>query len=372
MQYSKFVCTASFKKAAAFTLIELMVVMGIMALLGGMLFVMIGEGDAHNDKLEMELLISRIGSGLDQYETLNGSVALPTGERADPTSGTWYPGDTKGSWEKQALWWRLGTSMSKEQIADAKAYAKDQDIVADPYQNGGYWAKKYPALSGWERVKHRQAAMNAVIDDDADFYKGRYTGSWASVSAEAISYGSTGDISGPSDNNLSNRGKIKAKVLRMRAKIARDLAVRAWQTNEILERGEIGETFLQDDVIIDIWGNPLIYVAHSTIGVPYAYPWNHNTGGLIKIGAEPEGRAEIADRNQDGQVDDLDWSVAPSENEKHDWNKDGDMNEQDWSNILYNARPGKGRNFYVASAGEDGLFDCIRPSADNADNIESE
>ena len=40
-----------------------------------------------------------------------------------------------------------------------------------------------------------------------------------------------------------------------------------------------------------------------------------------------------------------------------------------WESILYNSRKGNMRGFYLASAGEDGLFDCLFSDDVNDDNI---
>ncbi len=359
------------RQQQAFTLVELLVVMAIMALLGTMLFAMIGSADDKNNELETDLLISRLVAASEQFENLTGDIALPTGDRTDPLSGSWYPSSNTGTWENQQLWWRFSTEMTDADRTAAEANALTEDIKADPYQSESYLKNKYPTLSGWQRIAKKEEALDVVSDAEADDYKGTHAGSWGTVTnATALANGASGDVPDPYDGHFTKRGTVKRKILLMRGAIARDIGMRKYQTMPILEVNDIGKDFLEDDTVKDLWGNPLIYIAHSTRGVKYVKPWRWGCNALA-IGANPGGRIEVDDRNQDGVANDKDWIVEPTVNKKGDWDESGAIDSDDWDNMLYNARPSNGRGVYIASAGEDGLFDCRRTQPVNEDNIEN-
>ena len=356
----------------AFTLVELLVVMAIIALLASMLLAVTGGADDKNSELETRLLMSQLVAGCEQFKNLTGDIPLPTGKRTNPISGSWYPTTHTGSWEKQALWWRLSTAMSDTHKKDAEVYAKQQDIKADPYQSESYIAKVNAPKTGYQLIPAKEAALDTVSDAEANYHKGTYTGGWDTVTnATALANGASGDIPDPYPGHFTKRGGVKKKILAMRGAIAYDLGMRAYQTMPLLEVEDVGKEYIDEDTIKDLWGNPLIYIAHSTRGVKFVKPWTWGSEGAIPIGSPPGGRYEVDDRNQDGVVNDADWIVEPTANKKKDWTGDSVIDENDWDNMLYNARPSNGRGIYMASAGADGLFHCLRTQPENADNIEN-
>ena len=52
-----------------------------------------------------------------------------------------------------------------------------------------------------------------------------------------------------------------------------------------------------------------------------------------------------------------------------DDNGDGAVDVNDWGNRLYYALPGRGSSYFLASAGVDGMFNCLPPDPDNEDNV---
>ena len=339
-----------------FTLIELLVVMSIMVILGAMLFALVTVGDSAQQKGETQALIAKVGTAIGQFKHLTGSVPLPTGSQANPLSGTWYPGQNNGSWEKQQLWWRLSKEMTVQVRKDLRAAGKAADLIADPYQSEDYMKSQY-ASSG-ARAAAIQSILNNVDNGLMEQYVVKKTSKWLS--------GPGGDVS--SSGYLSVRGLYKSWYLNIRGTIQKDLEERKYLTMDCLDDTELGgDQFLKGFTVLDAWGNPLIYVAHSTVEVE-----GRSYGSVSyyrSIECPPSGRVHISDRNNDGIIDKADWNHAPPANELRDHNGDGSTDVDDWGSILWNARPGNGLGYYLASAGSDQLFNCLFADEVNDDNI---
>ena len=342
----------------AFTLIELLVVMAIIALLSTLLFGLISSSSDAQERSRTESLLFMISSSIDLFINETGSVPLPTGRKGDPGSGSWYPDEVDGSWEKQQLWWRVNHAMTADERTQMDAAATAADIAADPYQSKSYVFDTYPS----NRRQKSQELLNTISDEEAESYKGYYTGSdWISSEVDYPDVDSRAD--------LRVRGRVKALLLAVRGEIARDLTQRSFFTYPTLNLEDLAdESLVKDQCLLDVWGNPLIYVAYSTPEIPHRYV----KGEMKPVWSPAGGRIEMNDRNGDGEIDNLDWSIAPEASALIDHDGSGSVDEKDWANVLYYAREGNRSGFYLASAGTDGLFNCILPDEVNADNVIAE
>ena len=366
----------------AFTLIELLVVIAIIGLLAAMLLPIINAGQRASDENISKVVLQVIGTSIDEFIAETGSVPLPTGSAADPESGSWYPTDNDGSWEKQKLWWRLSHEMTVDERALMHDKGEEAHEAADQYQSTDFMKKKYGSDS---------AATSAFVSTVMPFVNSEYgvtdnffavyyrrnmgTGKWFQ--------GDSGY--GTAYNKPSTLGRYKIHYMAMKGKLAKDLAERKHLTHASLDISELPDPrFVKDDTIVDAWDNPIIYAGHSH---PKIALWNAGIGHPY-IEPPTQGRNSLTDRNGDGTIDSADWAVMPPEiNDpvdhdgngavdlavdkvfKYDRNNDGTIDERDWSSILWNAIPGRENTYFLGSAGYDGLFNVLVYESVNEDNV---
>ena len=339
----------------AFTLIELLVVLAIIMLLSSMLFVLIGSASTSGEATASNALVQTVSAAIGQFTHESGAVPLPTGSAHDPESGSWYPTANDGGWEKQQLWWRLSHKMTATERVAMRQAGADADLAADPYQSADYISGKYTSSSA--RFAASKAIFDTIDNADAEQYRIQNTSKWEYTNA-------SGDVH-TNGRYLSYRGQYKSWILNIRGSIAKDLAERQYMTYPCLELKELGdESYVRDYTIVDAWGNPLIYVAHSTAAVE-----GKKTPYGRSIEAHASGRVEIIDRNADGIMNSEDWDTPPVADLLVDHNGVDGIDQSDWGSILWNARAGNSTGFFLASAGPDGLFNCLMTDVVNEDNI---
>ncbi len=340
----------------AFTLIELLVVMAIIVLLGSMVMAFVTIGQEGSDINATRAVVYTVGTTIKQFTHETGSLPLPQGSASDPHADSWYPTELNGAWDKQQLWWRLNHKMTPQERSDMRDAGIAADKLANPYQSEAYMKALHPATS--TRYNAIKSILDSVDNTEMEQYRLKNVSGWTYTN-------SSGDIH-DNASYTSVRGKYKIWALEIRAAIAKDLAERAYMCYPCLDDEDINTAvFLQDQCVVDAWGSPLIYVARSTPAVKE----NRYNSNYQSIGALPAGRVEITDRNNDGQIDRLDWSHAPDVIDQIDHDESGAADEKDWGNILYNAFPGNGLGFFLASAGPDSLFHCLVAETQNDDNI---
>ncbi len=349
------------QKTSAFTLIELLVVMAIIALLSTLLFALAGTVGETQERTDTELTIMTTASAIDLFIADSGAVPLPTGDRSDVNSGSWYPATPDGSWEKQQLFWRVGHAMTSTEKANADSAARSADLAADPYQSLEYLEETF-GRTGLKEKKEDILSTN-VTDQEVEKYRGNMSQSLWATSA---------DVDATTWHQLSKRGYAKEAVLNIRGTLAADAEKRKYLTFDTLVASDLPDpSFIDADQILDAWGNPLIYVAHSTPAVDFKYPTGMSLrSGNRPVGKDAGGRIDMVDRNEDGLIDLEDWPIQPPKAEDQiDHNGDTTTDEVDWGNILYYARPGNARGYFLASAGEDQEFNCVMSDSVNQDNI---
>lgn len=347
------------KWSRGFTLVELLVVIAIIAALSGLVFALVVKSSDMQERTETEALLHTVASALDLFINETGSVPLPTGSASDPLSGTWYPDELDGSWERQQLWWRLNYQMTGEDREAMRNAADAADVAADPYQSKSHMYSVFPS----NRRANFQATLNTVPDDLAESYKGPYTSSsWISTDAAYP------DVK--SNNDLTVRGEVKALILGVRGDVARELAQRAFATYPCLTLADLpNKKSVRDQTLMDAWEQPIIYIAHSTKEIPYRFPRWQSESGIKPAWSPAGGRIEMSDRNGDGRINQADWDIEPEAEHLIDHNGDGDVNKKDWANVLYYAAEGNHRGYFIASAGSDMQFNCLLNDPMNEDNI---
>ncbi len=360
----------------AFTLIELLVVMAIIGILAAMILPFVTLGQRSSDENATKVVLRSVATAIEEFVNQTGAVPLPTGSAADPESGSWYPTENDGSWEKQQLWWRLNKKMDLDERAVMYDKAKAAHLAADKFQNTDHMYTTYGSDG---------AATSAFNNDIMPFVDSEYgvTDNFFAVHYRR-NLGSTSWLKGSkgygdSYKSHSGLGAYKVNYMRMKGLIAKDYAERSYLTHPCMDLGELpGPQFVQDQTIVDAWGNPLIYAAYS---YPFITPYKH-------LEAPAHGRNTLTDRNLDGTINSEDWAVMPPEIDepfdhdgdgaiipdkdkvfKYDKNGDNKIDEKDWSSILYNSIPGRENSFYLGSAGYDQMFNVLVHEAVNEDNV---
>ena len=374
----------------AFTLIELLVVMVIIGILATLILPFVGMGQDGNAKNVTRVLQTQLAVAINQFVAETGSVPLPTGSASDPLSGSWYPTTNDGAWDKQQLAWRLTHKMSMAEKIKMNDEAWAAELAVDPFQNEQHVLDTYDmsTTAGVEAVDAMMKTAIGGLPGNAyfDTYYFRLSTYWNVLSGETnVDY----EVGRNSKNplgyvKLSGRGFYKVHYMAMKGDIAGDLERRRYLTHPCLDLADLNDEFVNDQTIIDAWDNPLIYVAHSTPAYGERRYYNRNGGNYERpISAPVGGRAEITDRNRDGSINKDDWKIEPPYEDLIDNNRDqkfdaqdhidqdgnGSIDRNDWGSILWNAIPGRGSSFFLASAGPDGLFNCLPPESVNDDNI---
>ncbi len=366
---SAFVCVPF----AAFTLIELLVVMGIIVVLGSMLLSFVSMGFQGSAQSSTKALLNTVAMAVHEFTNETGAVPLPRGSKDDPESGTWYPQDDTGSWEKQQLWWRLTTPMTIQQQATLYDKGKAADLAADPFQD----VTTFKRMHGSGAAAAYKQVM-AFVGTEYGYGDAYFTANYRRTNASGGWY--KGDDGYGTYDNRSRLAWYKIQFLAIKGAIAKDLAERTFLTFPCLE---LDEAFVREQCVVDAWGNPIIYAAHSTARIPAARPWTK----YPEMEAPSFGRNALSDRNGDGAINRADWSVLPPEIAEpidhngdgavdaadtvfqFDRNADGRIDESDWGSVLWNSLPGRENSFFLASAGADGLFNALVAGTENDDNV---
>ena len=248
----------------AFTLIELLVVIAIIGILASMMLALVSSSDDANNTQETKAVMYKVAAAIDQFQLDTGAPPLPSGSKADPLSGSWYPSESDGSWEKQQLWWRLSSSMTSTAKSAMRTAADAKSLEVDPYQSDTYMKDTYKSQS--TRRSKVDEIMATISNEEADAYKGTY----ADVNWAYYNKLTNGSDSNPATNKskytgLTYRGKYKSYILASRAAIAKDLEQRKFMTYPSLDGSDLDSAFIEDQTIVDAWGQPLIYISKYTI-----------------------------------------------------------------------------------------------------------
>ena len=360
---------AKYLQKQAFTLVELLIVIAIIAALSGMILAIVASSSDANDAQETKAILYKIAAAVDQFQMDTSAPPLPSGSKSDPLSGSWYPEAVDGTWEKQQLWWRLSSKMAKAAKDEMRDAAEKKSLEVNPYQSDSYMADQY-TNQATRRAKVDEI-MATISNEVADAYKGTYADvDWAYYNLSAAGSDSRPASDKSKYYGLTYRGKYKSYILAARAAIAKDLEQRKFMTYPCLDVKDVGSEFINDQCIVDAWGQPVIYIAKSTIAVKERKA-KSGANPMRYMGVPEQGRVVMQDRDENGLVEVADWEIEPvDESQKIDWNEDGVVDIRDWGNILYYAKPGRAKSFYIASSGSDMLFNCIYSDGVNDDNIE--
>jgi prepilin-type N-terminal cleavage/methylation domain-containing protein len=291
----------------ALTLVELLVVIAIIGLLSGLILAASGAVLRLAKKSECQSLLTKVDAAIGQFADRYRSIPVASWG-ADPANPE--PADQWGN----RLFRRLGTAMTQGDRTAAET--------------------AIPAA-----VADAQAKVNAP---EADLYRG------------GVAEANWGEWGGQFQSAMIDLIKV------VRGEAAATAVLRSHQTAELLTAGNLGKKYLgkvdptdeEREVIIDPWGQPLIYVSRYAPPVPYRdistlETWNLGRYQTDKVGLPPAGRATIVDLDGDGSIED----------------------EAAASDIRSHAFPGFELGYELWSAGPDGRFHAIRGHPDNQDNV---
>ena len=401
---------------SAFTLVELLVVMAIVALLMGMLLAAGNLIAARGKDTATTALMSKIGAGIDLFEHETGYYPLPTGTPEQPLIGTlenyrltsWYPspGDPTASWEHQMLAWRLF-----ELPADRHIERRADDIAM--------WAKTGAALADISLQETAKpfwrilATVNRTYPPDMDSNDARDAVIEAAEAAmpticQHLRHFLLANHQGNIDDEwwVERRAKrrevgfalsVKMNTGHLIGKRIREDITRCYQTSTIMAISDLPSDAIDDQGrIVDVYGEPLAYVHTSSSGYEgfrYADGGNpSNADYSIPVVIPAHERVPLRDRDGDHAIgeEDLrfDTDTVPQDwpypnidespildyrdgvaNPNPDRNDDGSVDALDYASWLYVALPGNERGYLLWSAGEDGQQHLIAADESNDDNV---
>ncbi len=299
----------------ALTLIELIIVIAIIGLLSSMVLAASATVIVTAEVSETRALLVKVNAAIHQFEDRYNYI--PKATWGHDVNNLEAPTDYTNN-----LFWRLGKEMKRQDRID-------------------YEALLPTAISD---------AENSVSLSDADAYKGGFQNNayrtWI--------------------GQYQNFTRDMIRVIKKEEAIIE--TKRNWQTYEALSQGEIGRNFLRkrdvgdplrkraagdEDpcIIVDSWGNPLIYVTQFSPALPFRnINWQaHVTYSYSTdpVGKEAGARITISDLNTDGSIED----------------------EAAVSDIRTHAFAGYEGSYELWSAGPDASFHAIRGELVNEDNI---
>jgi prepilin-type N-terminal cleavage/methylation domain-containing protein len=381
------------KAATGFTLIELLMVMTMMSLLAGMAMPLLQMVQRSTHKTANQAILGKTEIAIRAFRQDHGGypyqLTYPTADADGRFSATDFI---------NSLSYTLGTT-----IADPDLSKVRQDM------NSAAAAYSYQCvLDTWYRKSTESATQphgavitvgDVVLDDtvhpeiptlgrigDKPQYQIRVA--WQSNrmaqarARQAVAIGAI-DMLGPV---ISNKGRLKAdkSVSPIIPMGNRQSTHRPGWAEDYL-RGEIEMRFRRGDMLIDVHGNPIIYVSRNIrgmkTGIPRVvganiHPWDVRNYGLGDQGFQPDegpGPQLMADSRclllysgrltvgsamaADGRPTPLHQKYFP------------DANQPMHSDIRYYCRPGMEREFELWSAGADGQFGYMRDHLANRDNI---
>lgn len=324
--------TNSTRDESGFTLVELLVVISILLILGGMLVPVILYAQEQRDQSANAGLLHSVDKALNVFKSRNGFGVSPA----------WEPSHDQTAYGNH-LFYKLSRQMDDSMKLDYKAAVSDSDSdrrtrypieICDPYRGDRTWGQwsnsndhKLPPLSSWKqsaRWRYYNNLLKELKKRDMYMIKGAMF---------------TSDILNTGDIGKTNIGP--------------------WTDED-------GETH---EAVLDVFSNPLVYAYIYDPGVPerrYNGGWQNKTRGF-------KGVADTATLDGDGKIiNDTEYIDVVEGGRKTivDTGGDGSI-EDDWeaSDIRTTAVPGYEKEHELWSAGPDGVFDAIRGAVANEDNL---
>lgn len=311
-----------------FTLVELLVVMSILLMLGGLLVPVILYAQNQRDKNANAGLLHNVDKALQIFKSRNGFGVSPA----------WKAGHPAADYGNH-LFFKLSTQMTDTMKIDYKTRISDFD--ADR-------RSRYP--------------MEIV-----DPFRGDYTwGQWSNSHDNELN---------PPSWNQSQRWRYYNNLLTELKK--RDLYILKADmfTSDILNTSDIGQSNIgmwtdadgaTHEAVLDVFGNPLIYAYRYDPGVD-----EKQYSGDLSRGFK--GVADITTLDMDGKITNDSIYIDVVEGGRQtitDGNGDGQL-EDDWatSDIRSSAVAGYEKEHELWSAGPDGVFDAVRGAVANEDNL---
>lgn len=337
-------------RRSAFTLVELLVVVAILALLMGMAATMLSSARGSSMKGSTLAIIGKVDAALRLFGNEVGSYPWQVG----------YADVAAGDAPTNQLGWHLGTSMTKPQRLDLFA---DQDSAADQFR---YVCVNPADPNGWykeqtAKLKEPAYRISRLLPIDANLRNEWNSESWNTAFSRllnrfaeerarlAIACGHT-DLRGP-----AIVGGYDASATR----VLPSPKSRGWAADYL--GGQLEARYLRDDAVLDAWRRPLAYIANILPGArgTTATQAGVNINGFdtTRYGLGGLGRTILWPPGTGSRETPVDAAGYPDA---------GNLLRSDARRY---ARPGMELEFELISAGADGRMDWMRDAPANRDNI---
>lgn len=336
------------KRNRGFTLVELLMVIGIISLLMGMVMTMMSSARSSAMKSGTKAIMGKVDTALRIFKNEIGAYPWQT-EYADVAMG---------DAPTNHLAWHLGSTMTKQQRLDLFT---DQDTAAMQFRyncidpaNGWYVERtgmlKEPAYRT-SRLLPRNVDLSGSWDSATkNVANARILNRFAEERARlAIAIGNV-TMGGP-----TIRGGYDASATRL---VSSPIS-QGWACDYL--GSELENKYRRDDTILDAWKRPIAYIANT---LPAARGTTTTQAGVnvsgfdtTPYGLGAQGRIVLWPVGTGAKQTPIDPTYFP------------DASNLLHSDARYYARPGLETEFELISSGADGRMDWMRDAQVNRDNV---
>lgn len=349
-------CHLETRREAAFTLIELLIVIAIIAALAGMLMPMIRLAERMSKGTATRAVMAKLDTACRLFRAEIGPYPYQQ-TYADLAAGE--------AWSNR-LFYQLGTDIAKDDrdkvIADGDSAAKLYAVL--PNQPG------WPVPAGIYSFVLPDLGKEAYTKESWGFLS--MSNRMAAERARLAIYSGNIGITGPklavpyvegSGNTYTRRVMPSDPLLTPGGSPPRTAtsADRPGLARNYLE-GELERSFISGDAVLDAWRRPLLYVCQVTEGMSASFMMTSQGVGALDsylFGLQPMGRISLNESRLDRTTGQpvLAGAGLP------------DLNRMRHSDRRSHAPDALELEFELWSAGPDGRADWMRDAVSNTDNV---
>lgn len=220
------------KKQHAFTLVELLVVIGVIALLISILLPALNKARETANRVGCASNLRQIGLGYIQYAAsennwvLAGHYKIKTASNGDPIYEEWHQNpvfrramgqsiDSADNWPLKMLcpqWYKIGQIGAGERVTLAATYGMNHEQTRRPQYapNNIYWYKMSRVKRPYEKILVADAFAWELTMNDANAYKNDANGGSSPAGAMSYRHGGQDDVSKQKINILFYDGHVES------------------------------------------------------------------------------------------------------------------------------------------------------------------